>query len=386
MPLKLRPPRKGKTPNWSIRGTYLKTYVDETTGTPVEATAKQLLAAKKREIERGHRTPAPVDETATETTFDEAALAYIENGGDGQYLGRYDPDKGRWTGGVIPHLTGKPLSEITQQVIDSTAVAMYPHASAATRNRQVHTPISSVLKAAGHEFKIRRPKGWRGTPRVNWMQMDPAFAMLEAAKGIDREFAVFLTFLLYTGCRLNEGLALTCDKLILAEAFAYVGKTKNGDPRAVHLPPFLVAEMANHPRGLDRGNERVFRFRKCGRLYTLMRKVKEATGPAVSFVSFHILCHTWATWMRRYAGLDTRGLVGTGRWRDQKSAARYEHVVASEESKRADLLPTPRSRKNATRTQSPDFPRIAVPGSADVRRGVPTSGYVIGSPSKAKKR
>jgi hypothetical protein len=54
--------------------------------------------------------------------------------------------------------------------------------------------------------------------------------------------------------------------------------------------------------------------------------------------------------MRRYAGLDTRGLLGTTRWKDAKSAARYEHVVVSEESRKADLLPTPpvkRERKQS---------------------------------------
>lgn len=367
--LKLKPPRKGKTPYWSIRGTYLKVYVDETTGTPVEAKAKQFLTDKKLAIERGRRTADAPAAELKETMFEEAALAYIENGGDGQYLGRYDAEAGIWTGGVIPQLTGKPLSEITQQVIDNTAVAMYPTGSAATRNRQVHTPISAVLKAAGVEFKIKRPKGWRGQARVMWLQPEQAFRMFDAAEAVDAEFAALLHFLCYTGCRLNEALKLTCDQVLISEAFAYFPKTKNDDPRGVHLPPVLVAALGNHPRGLDRGQQKVFRFRKCGRLYNLMRKVKSAVGPDVSFVTFHVFCHTWATWMRRYGRLDTRGLVGTGRWRDQKSAARYEHVVASEESKRADLLPT----RNTSRTVSTDFPRIPVPGSADVRLGVPSN-------------
>jgi hypothetical protein len=37
--------------------------------------------------------------------------------------------------------------------------------------------------------------------------------------------------------------------------------------------------------------------------------------------------------------LDTRGLVGTGAWKDRKSAERYEHVVITEEAQRAALLP-----------------------------------------------
>jgi hypothetical protein len=36
----------------------------------------------------------------------------------------------------------------------------------------------------------------------------------------------------------------------------------------------------------------------------------------------------------------SRGLVGTGAWRDPVSASRYEHVVVSEESRKGELLPT----------------------------------------------
>ncbi|WP_436798696.1 hypothetical protein [Mesorhizobium escarrei] len=57
--------------------------------------------------------------------------------------------------------------------------------------------------------------------------------------------------------------------------------------------------------------------------------------------------------MRGYAGLDTRGLVGTGRWKDEKSAARYEHVVVSEEARKADLLPVPSPLKKAASGENP---------------------------------
>lgn len=345
MPLKLKPPRHGKTPNWSIRGTYLGVRVDESTGTANEALAKQILAAKRREIERSVTAPPVAKSEHTGPTFVEAAVAYMEGGGDGKYLGKWDDDARLWVGGVLTRLGDHLLSEITQQEIDKAAVGLYPTGSAATRNRHVYTPVSAVLKHAGMDFKIKRPKGWRGQARVDWLQPEQAFRLLKAAGQKDPEFGVFLTFLLYTGCRLNEALSLTCDKLLLNEAFAYFPKTKNDDPRGVHLPPILVAALANHPRGLDRANQKVFRFRKCGRLYTFMGDVKKAAGPDVEFATFHTFCHTWATWMRRYGKLDTRGLVGTGRWRDQKSASRYEHVVASEESTRADLLPVPQRSK-----------------------------------------
>jgi hypothetical protein len=43
--------------------------------------------------------------------------------------------------------------------------------------------------------------------------------------------------------------------------------------------------------------------------------------------------------MRRYGGLDTSGLVATGAWKSRQAAAVYEHVEASEEAQKSDMLP-----------------------------------------------
>jgi integrase len=59
---------------------------------------------------------------------------------------------------------------------------------------------------------------------------------------------------------------------------------------------------------------------------------------------FHLFRHTWATWMRRYGGLDTSGLLETGARHDRSSAARYEHLDATEEAQKANLLPVPGRR------------------------------------------
>lgn len=346
MPLKLIEPRKGKTPYWSVRGTYLGRHVDRSTKTGKKSVAAKLLKQWEIEIERGQFP------TEGRLTFAGAALAYMQAGGEREYLDkilehRISPDDEHKEWRIFGNL---PVEEVDQLLIDRTAAGLYPTQTAATRNRQAYTPISAVLKHAGFEKELKRPKGWRGEQRTEWMEPDQAFRLLNAAREVDLEFGIFLCLLLYTGPRLSEACRLTCDKVNLQEAFAYIGTTKNGLPRPVHFPPALVAALANHPRGLDRRKkngtgEKVFRFVKCGRLYTLMSKAKKAAGPDLSFVTFHIFCHTWATWMRRYAGLDVHGLVATERWKDPASAARYTHVVASEESRRSDLLPTENSWK-----------------------------------------
>lgn len=335
MPLKLIPPRPGKSPYWSVRGTHLGVYVDRSTKSPTQSIANQLRKKWKEEIECGAVS------TPGEPTWLDAAVKYIAATGHDEFL---EP--------ITEHLAKKPLRRITQQVIDDAAITLYPTGTPQTRNRNLYTPISAVLKHAGLDWKIRRPKGWRGEQRTDWMEPEQAFRLLQAAREVDLEFGIFLCTLLYTGPRLSECCRIPCDKVNLAEAFAYIGKTKNGQPRPVHLPPVLVAALANHPRGLDRRrkdgtSEKLFRFVKCGRLYTMMNKAKEIAGPDLGFVTFHIFCHTWATWMRRYGGLDLHGLVGTDRWKDIASAARYAHVVASEESRKSDLLPVEKPWKMA---------------------------------------
>jgi integrase len=327
VPLKLIPPRPGKTPNYAVRGTLHGIYVDRTAGTPNRKDAAKVLAKLKADIESGAYAPKGGK------TFADAALSYIRGGGEKLYL---KP--------IIEHFLETPLSVIDQAEIDEAAHVLYPDASAATRNRQVYTPISAILKHAKVDFTVYRPKGAAGEVKTDWLRQDQAFRLFTAAGAVDPEFKTFLMLLCYTGLRLSEALRLRVEHIQLSESFAFVPKTKNEEARAIHLPPVLVAELANHPRGMDRPGETVCRFRKNGHLYNMMKEAKTAAGlPAATFHTFR---HTWATWMRRYGKLDTKGLVATGAWKDEKSAARYQHVVVTEESQRADMLPTPKAGKS----------------------------------------
>jgi len=246
---------------------------------------------------------------------------------------------------IMERIGTKPIRLITQDLIDNLAISLYPKATPATRNRQVYTPISAVLKHAGIKWDVRRPKGWRGQARTAWLEQEPAFRLLAKADEDDEEFGLFLRLLLYSGLRLSEALALKVDDLALSDSYAVARNTKNGTEMGLHLTPGLVAALANHPRGLDRPGEKLFRFTKCGRLYTRLGRAKKAAGPQFSFVGFHTFRHTWAAWMRRYGGLDTTGLLATQRWKDAASARRYEHAVTSEESRKADLLPVEKTWK-----------------------------------------
>lgn len=322
MPLKLIPPREGRSANYRVRGTHLGVYLDRSAKTADRNIARKLLVKWREEIERGELSARP------EMTFAAAALSYTRAGGETRFLKK-----------IVDYFGPNALvRDISQAALDEAAHTLYPDATPATRNRQFYTPISAILKHAGHDHSIRRPKGAQGRARTDWLTPEDAKRLVAAAMEVDAEFAIFITILLTTGMRLSDLLGMECKRVHLKERFAFIPRTKNDEPRPVHLPPAAVAALAAHPRGMDR-DETAFRFRKNGHLYNLMKGVKKKAGADLSWVTFHTFCHTWATWMRRYAGLDTTGLVATGRWADRKSAARYEHVVTSEEARRADKLP-----------------------------------------------
>ncbi|MBU2533296.1 MAG: site-specific integrase [Alphaproteobacteria bacterium] len=320
MPLKLHPPREGQSKNWRIRGTHFGILIDQSARTADRRKAQKLLVKIRDDIERGAFTPKQA------VTFADAVLSYIQAGGETTFL----PP-------LVDYFAARPLTEIDQASIDDAAATLYPSAAPATRNRQVYTPMSAILKHAGAHFPLKRPKGAQGKTRTEWMTPEQASRLVDEATKQDAEFGVFVTVLIYTGMRLSEALNVEIPELDLSAATILLPDTKNDDPRLVHLPPPAIAALANHPRGLDRPDERLFRFRKNGHLYGFMRDARQAAG--LPKVSFHTCRHTWATWMRRYAGLDAKGLVDTGAWKDLKSAARYAHTVVTEEARRADLLP-----------------------------------------------
>jgi integrase len=341
MPLKLVPPRKGKSPNWTIRGTYLGVYVDRSSKTDRKSVALSELRKFEQAIECGEYPPK--EPTPGGPTFLSAAVAYMQAGGRRKYLAK-----------LISHFGEMQLDLIDQAAIDAAALAIIPDGKPSYRNTNVYTPIAAVLHHAGIDIKVRRPKGWKGESRVTFMTPEDAGAIIVAAERRSAEFALLLRTLLYTGMRISEALALRWEHIALDSRLAMLGRTKNGDPRTMLLREDLHAALAAHRDGRDHG--KVFDFRYGGALKDRLVIARiEASGVPVpkrpkgerrpraahrlAWVTFHTFRHTWATWMRRYGGLDEIGLVATGNWRDVRSARRYAHAVARDEWAKVDLLP-----------------------------------------------
>jgi integrase len=377
MPLKLRPPRSGKTPNYEIRGTYLDILVERSAGTPDKKLAQKRLRDLKRKIELGEFPERSEPEPVVVPTFLTAAAAYLKAGSDGSYLGPIIEMTGPQA------LRDRPLAEIDQMAIDEAAAALYPNGTPQTKNRQFYTPVSAVLKRAGISQQIKRPKGWRGQKSKSSLEPEQAFALLAAAEGLDREFGLLCTTLVYTGMRISEALGARMRHLTINRGALYLPETKNGEARMVHLPPVVIEAFKAMPprtarpnrtttiRALARGEPgrsqidagvsflarapeaKLFRFHQGGHLRDLLADAMRSAN--LSFPTrqrgFHLFCHTYGTWMVRYGKLDNYGLTRTGRWKDPRSAEGYVHTEINAEARLADILPTPpiRGKSGASR-------------------------------------
>jgi integrase len=341
MPLRLFPPRAGRSPNWTIRGTYLKIRINQSAGTSRKAVALGIKSKIERAIECGeYNAPEP---RQNERTFVSAAADYMQATGNTKHIAA-----------LIEHFGFTPLDEIDQRAIDQAALTLKPNVSPATRNRSIYTPVAAVLHHAGSKVAVRRPKGAKGKVRTDSMTIEDATGIIAAAKQFDPEFATLLSFLLYTGCRLGECVDMIWEHVDLERRTAYIPDSKNGDPRAMLLRPEVIEGLAAlRP---EKAVGRVFRFKQGGNLKLKLVRArlavcglpmpKRGVKPPphrLGFVKFHTFRHTWATWMRRYAGVDVQGLVATGNWRDVRSASRYSHVTPRDEWEKVAQLPALKS-------------------------------------------
>ena len=139
------------------------------------------------------------------------------------------------------------------------------------------------------------------------------------------------------GARISEALRIDWEKDVsLAQRTVILRRTKNGKPRAVHLPdPALIELAAVAP---EKRIGKVFQWQKRHSVYGPLRRACKRAG--VEYLPPHQQGrHTYATWLRSHAGLDLKGIMEAGGWDNVQSVARYAHVSPGEAARAADRLP-----------------------------------------------
>jgi integrase len=325
MPLTLT--RRGATGAWQIVGTVAGQRIRQSARTADRRLAEEARAELEASLYRG-----AVFGARAVVAWDQAVNSYLDA------APRSAAENARLLR-LLDHLTGKRLSEITQAAIDRVIQARCrPGAQPATKLREVITPIRAVLAHAARrqwcDMPIfEAPKGASGVKRTRWLTPAEAEALTAAAAP---HLAPLILFLLGTGARLSEALALEWPDLDLTHGQVLLRDTKQGRDRVASLPPRAVAALANlpHRKGhvfrppAKRGKQPLF-YADTGGLYggQIASAWKGACKRAgIADASPHTLRHTWASW--HYAmHRDLMRLKSDGDWSTVSQTERYTKLV-----------------------------------------------------------
>lgn len=322
MPLRLS--RRPGSPYFWITGTVRGQRVRESAGTDNPDLAEEARSAREASLYRAavHGARQPV-------TFAAAAESYIVHAGPHSpaTLARLR----RLALAIGPRAL---LDSIDQGRIDTLAGKLLrPASGQATRLREITTPLRAILSHAAR-------RGWCDAPaleapppppaRTEWLRPAEADTLATAAAAHLRPLIVFL---IATGARLGEALALQWPDVDLAHARATLRHTKNGADRHLDLCPRAVAALAELPHRIGP----VFRTR-AGRPYAPRRaqgggQIKTAwatalrrAGLAARPITPHTCRHTWATW-HATIHRDPMLLRHEGGWSSLAMVQRYAHLA-----------------------------------------------------------
>jgi len=230
------------------------------------------------------------------------------------------------------------LKDIRQETVNRAArLVLRPDAASATLERGVIVPVRAVMRLAADEGwcdvpRLRAPKRQEG--RTLYLLPADAECLLVAAGPALR---LLIRFILGTGARMSEAIEIDWRDIDLAGARAIFWRTKTGKRRNAHLPPGLVALLANLPtkhgaviRRPD-GEPYSDREREMGgqvrTAWAATRRRANSAGAAIpSDLTPHDLRHTWASW--HYALYrDPMRLKLEGGWSSLDQIERYVHLL-----------------------------------------------------------
>ncbi len=300
MPLKLY--RRGKV--WHYRGTVARRRLRGSTGTASKEVAARIASAKEQVVWKGH-----IDGPASVLTFAQAAMLYRQAEKSDRFL---RPIEDYWKDTLIKN--------ISPGAIRDSAIALYPHAGPATRNRQAIVPAQAVINhAADRElcphirvkrFTVVRKKKIPAT--WEWVQAFMAHATKPNLAG--------LACLMYlTGARITQALSIKWDDVdFKARKVLIRGTLKGGgEPdRLARMPDELIAALAKIPRD----SKFVFSFKSRGNCRTQWAGACRRAG--IKYLSYHRCRAGFATGLLS-RGVSPATVADRGGWRDQVTVLKF---------------------------------------------------------------
>jgi len=292
---------------WHYRGTVAGRRLRRSTGT----SNKEIAARIAAEIE-DKAWKCRLDGPEAVLTFAQASIRYRAAGKSTRYLAAVED---YWKDTLV--------RSIKPGAVKDAALALYPNASAATRNRQAITPTVAIINHAAEaelcayirvkHFKVDTKSKKPAT--LEWVQ---AFM-----KHASPQLGGMALFMFLTGARVSEALAVTWDDIDLREKTVLICQTKLGNERRAHLPQPLVVALANIPK--SNSNRRVFWYSHRASCFKMWNWAIRAAK--IERLSYHSCRHGFATALLR-AGVDVVTIAKLGGWKSARHVFEtYGHAL-----------------------------------------------------------
>jgi integrase len=218
---------------WYITGTFKGKRVRKSLGTRDKQTAEEIRIQYEADLWKRHT----YGEEAIRT-FEEAALDFMEQGGERRFLPR-----------IIKHFKGRAVGSIKPGEVRQMALALYPTAAPRTRNRQAIAPARAVINHA-HDL------GWCGQIKVKQFETTKSVKhkpvdrkwldkfMAEADRRKLPHLSALVLFMNQTGTRVSEAIRVLGMHVDLAERIVVLERTKTEEWVSRHLTTELVLRIS----------------------------------------------------------------------------------------------------------------------------------------------
>ncbi|KSV78954.1 hypothetical protein N182_18315 [Sinorhizobium sp. GL2] len=307
MPLTLY--KRGKI--YHYRGTVAGRRLRGTTGTSKKAAAERYISDLEDKTWKGH-----FDGPAAVLTFAQAAIMYRGAGKSTRFL---DAVEDYWKDTLVKEINGG--------MVRKAAIALYPKATAATKNRHVIVPTQAIINHAADmdlcphlkvarfpvETKVKEPATWE------WVQKFMAHA--------NPHLGALCCFMFLTGARVSEALNVLWEDIDFTTGKALIRQTKVGAERRAHMPAVLVAAIANIQSNRE-PSAKVFKYSSLHTAKPQWRKLFKRAG--IKPLTYHACRHGFATSML-HKGVDPITVAKLGGWKSaQHVFATYGHAMDDE--------------------------------------------------------
>jgi integrase len=298
--------KRGKI--WHYRGTAAGRRLRGTTGTTEKALAQRIAADAEAKEWRRH-----LDGSGAQVTMAQAAIAYRLANKSTRFLEKIED---HWKDTLIRNITGEAIRQ--------SARKLYPAAKGATHNRQVIVPTQAVINFSA-------ALGWCSTIKVKRFPVDPKVKTPATREWVSAfvehaspHLGALCLFMFGTGARIGEATALTWQDVDLFGRKATICQTKVLSTRTAHLPPRVVAAIANIPSN-HRLSDRVFGYAGTGSVKQPWANAIQRAG--IEHLTPHCCRHGFATAMLR-ANFDVKTVAKLGGWKDATTVLRtYAHAL-----------------------------------------------------------